>query len=87
MGKRIHELEIVQEDWAFTREEEIRLEIIKNAGYILCAGRTSPPTIYETFELMHYLEHYLSSGAFPPDPKDPIAKFTIVGGTDAKPIK
>jgi hypothetical protein len=83
-SKEILEVAVVPDDWSYTKEEEIRLETMKAAGNILYAGRISPPSTYEIFELLHYLDHWVTSGALPQDPK---ARLTLVGGTDAKPIK
>ena len=73
--------------WQFTFEQECRLEAMKAVGNILCAGRISPPSTYEIFELLHYLDHWMATGAIPrsPDPAPKLALF--VGGKDATPIK
>ena len=75
-AKEMVEASIVPEgEWQFTFEQECRLEAMKAAGSILYAGRISPPTIYEIFELIHYLDHWMSSGVIPQDPK---SKFRVV---------
>jgi len=56
-------------------EEERRLYVMSWTTQLLAIGRSSPPTIYEIFELMHYLDHWLATGAIP---QAPPPKLTVV---------
>jgi len=64
-------------------DEDRRLSVMAWAPHYLAIGRSIPPTIQEVFEMMHYLDHWLATGAIPQEK----VKLTVVGGTDAKPIK
>jgi hypothetical protein len=78
---------VPEEDHLFTMEEERRLRALDGAHLYLDPSRHAPPTIYEIFEFLHYLDHWIATGEVPSAPDTTPKLNVILGGKDAKPAK